>query len=181
MTLRRTQARALAGAFAVLAAGCASAGGSTETARISIQAECAASVPRDSARLAAAFDSLHALALRGRAAEDLVLAPHDQEPKLVNDAELERLLSTLYPRELLAAGLGGATDVAILVDASGAVRNVALVRASTHNALNLATVSVAKEMRFRPARQQGCPVPFFKVTPFTWVVDRTPEAPRTPM
>lgn len=160
----------LAGTLAVLAAGCASAGGSTAPAT---SAACASAGASDDVGLAAAFDSLHALRLRGRAAEDLVLAPHDHEPQLANPREMRRLLETMYPPTLRDAGAGGSTEVAMLVDATGSVRNVLLVRGSGHGELDQASIAVVKAMRFRPARQGSCPVPFFSSFPVGWHLERS--------
>lgn len=170
MTLGPTPALALAGALALLAAGCASAGGSTAPAA---SAACASAGASDDASLAAAFDSLHALRLRGRAAEDLVLAPHDRKPQLANPREMRRHLETMYPPMLRDAGAGGSSEVAMLVDATGAVRNVLLVRGSGHGELDQASITVVKAMRFRPARQGSCAVPFFSSFPVNWHLEKS--------
>jgi TonB family protein len=170
MPLRPTPALALAGALAFLAAGCASAGGSAPPAS---SAACASAGASDDAGLAAAFDSLHALRLRGRAARDLVLAPHDRKPKLENTAEVRRLLETTYPPLLRDAGVTGSSEVAMLVDATGTVRSVLLVRGSAHGELDRASIAVVKAMRFQPARQGSCPVPFFSSLPINWHLEKT--------
>lgn len=136
-------------------------------------AACAsAATPPDPASLATAFDSLHTLAMRGRAPAELVLAPHDRKPQLDNPGEVRNLLATLYPPALRDAQIGGTTRMAILLDAAGTVRNVLLVRGSAHDELDRASIAVARGMRFRPARQGSCPVPFFAVIPVTWTLER---------
>lgn len=169
MTLRSVRLPALWGALVVLA-GCASgsgasAGGPAPTA-------CAAAPQLEGVRLAAAFDSLHVLAMRGRSQKELVLAPHDRKPRLLNPGAIQQLLATSYPRALRDAGLGGQTEVAMLVDARGEVSRVLLVRSSLHGDLDAATINVVKEMRFRPAARGGCPVPFFSLVPITWTLER---------
>ena len=170
MTLRRTASVVLAGALASLA-GCAS-GGSSDTADGPAPATCAAAPQLEGARLAAAFDSLHALATRGRPQKELVLAPHDRKPRLLNAGAVQQLLATLYPPALRDAGLGGQTEVAFLVDTRGEVSSVVLVRSSRYHDLDLATISVVKGMRFRPAAEDGCPVPYFSLVPISWTLER---------
>lgn len=174
MTSRPAFPLVLSGVLAVLAAGCASSGGAAAAAAPAPSAACAsAATPPDDARLAAAFDSLHTLAMRGRAPGELVLAPHDRKPRIDNAGEVRNLLATLYPPALRDAKIGGTTRMALLVDASGTVRNVLLVRGSAHDELDRASIAVARSLRFRPARQGSCPVPFFMVIPITWTIEES--------
>lgn len=168
MTSRFAPARALVGALALLAAGCASAGGAASGSR---SAACAPAATPDSASLAAAFDSLHALRQRGRSAGELVLAAHDSKPQLANPGEVRKLFMRLYPPALRDAGVGGTAEVSMLVDASGIPREARVVRGSGHPELDRATLDVERGMRFRPARQGSCPVPFFMVMTHTWTVE----------
>lgn len=168
--------RALMGVLALLAAGCASSGGAAggaAPARLAASEACAsAAMPPDQASLAAAFDSLHKLLVGGRIPRDLVLAPHDRKPQLANTSEIQNVLMTAYPPALRDAGVQGTTQVAALVDAAGAVRDVRLVRPSMYNEFDAATVAVVRRMRFRPASQGGCPVPFFMSIPISWTLER---------
>jgi protein TonB len=79
----------------------------------------------------------------------------------------------LYPPALRDAGVGGTTEVSMLVDATGIPRDVRVVRGSSHPDLDRATIAVERGMRFRPARQGSCPVPFFMVMTHTWGVETT--------
>ena len=172
MTSRLVLPLALPGVFALLAAGCASAGGAASGSAPAPSAACASvAMPPDQESLAVAFDSLHKLAMRGRAPADLVLAPHDRKPQIDNRGEVRNLLATSYPPALRDAEIGGITHVSVLVDAAGTVRNVLLVRGSAHDELDRASIAVARGMKFRPARQGSCPVPFFTVIPITWTVE----------
>ncbi|HEX8274444.1 MAG TPA: energy transducer TonB [Longimicrobiaceae bacterium] len=168
MSIRRTASLVFAGALASLAAGCASAGGATSGPR---SAACASVSIPDSASLAAAFDSLHALRLQGRSGGELALVPHDSKPQLANPREVRKLFMRLYPPALRDAGVGGTTEVTLLIDASGIPRDVRVVRGSGHPELDRATIDVQKGMRYRPARQGSCPVPFFMVMLHNWVVE----------
>lgn len=168
MTFLRTASVVLAGALALLAAGCASAGGAAPGSR---SAACAPAAAPEAASLAAAFDSLHALRLRGRSAGELVLAPHDSKPQLTNPIEVRSLFMKRYPPALRDAGVGGTVEVSLLVDASGVPTDVRVVRGSGHPDLDRATVEVQRGLRFRPARQGRCPVPFFMGMTHTWVVE----------
>lgn len=173
MTSRLALPLALCGALSVLAAGCASAGGAASGSASAPSAACAsAAMPPDPASQAAAFDSLHKLLVGGRLPRDLVLAPHDRKPQLDNFAEIQELFRTTYPPALRDAGVQGSAQVAALLDARGAVRDVKLVRSSMYNELDAATVAVVRRMRFRPARQGGCPVPFFMSLPVSWTLER---------
>ena len=165
----RLALQALSGALAVLVAGCASGGGAGSGSAPS--AACASAAAPVSASLAPAFDSLFALRQRGRSVGELVLAPHDVKPRLANADEVGHLLKTLYPPTLRNTGAGGTTEVAILLDASGTTRHARVVRSSPFPALDTATVSVARAMRFRPARQGSCPVPYFTSVPVTWTLE----------
>lgn len=172
MTTRHAASVVLAGALASLAAGCAS-GGASDTADGPAPASCAAAPRLEGARLAAAFDSLHALAVRGRPAEDLVLAAHDTKPRLANADEVERLLERNFPRALRGRTAVGGVQVTALIDASGKVSEVRLMRGSDIEDLNRATLTVMRGMRFRPASREGCPVPFFTVLPVNWSTVRS--------
>lgn len=111
--------------------------------------------------------------MRGRAANGLVLAPHDRKPRLDNAAEVQQLLARLYPPALRDAGVTGRSEVAALIDTAGTVRRVLPVRGSAHEELDRATATVVRAMRFRPARQGSCPVPFFASLPVTWTLERS--------
>ena len=160
-----TSRPALTLALLAVLAGCASARGAGASAA------CASAAAPDPARLVAAFDSLHALALRGRAPIDLVLAPHDRKPQLDNPGEVQQLFMKLYPPALRDAGVGGTTALALLVDATGNVGEVRLVRGSGHDELDRASMTVVRSMRWRPARQGSCPVPFYMGMPITWSLE----------
>ncbi|MET0397530.1 MAG: energy transducer TonB [Longimicrobiaceae bacterium] len=163
---------ALSGALAVLVAGCASAGAAGSAPAPTASAACAPAL--DDARLAAAFDSLHALRQSRRRANDLVLVPSDREPQLQNASEVQRLLVTLYPAALRSTGVTGRTEVALLIDESGTVRDARLVGGSTHPDFDQPALLVSRGMRFRPARKGRCPVPFFATIPISWVLIRNP-------
>jgi protein TonB len=173
MTSRLALHLALPGAFAALAAGCASAGGAASGSASAPSAACAsAAMPPDPASQAAAFDSLHRLLVGGQVPGDLVLAPHDRKPQLDNAAEVQELLRTMYPKALRDAGVQGTAQVAALLDTRGVVRDVKLVRPSMYSDLDAATLAVVKRMRFTPAKQGNCPVPFFMSLPVTWSLER---------
>ena len=80
---------------------------------------------------------------------------------------------TLYPPALRSTGVTGRSEVALLIDASGTVRSARMVRASTHPDFDQPALTVSRGMRFRPARQGSCPVPFFATIPITWVLNRS--------
>ncbi|MEW5931399.1 MAG: energy transducer TonB [Gemmatimonadota bacterium] len=83
---------------------------------------------------------------------------------------VRRRLATHYPPALRDAGVVGKSEVAVLIDAAGSVGNVLVARGAGHADFDLATIAVARGMRFRPAAQGG-PVPFFSVMPVTWTLE----------
>ncbi len=173
MASKHFLAPALAGALALLAAGCAASAGASGSGPATPASCAAAARPPDDVSLAAAFDSLHALRLRGRSVNGLVLAPHDRKPRLDNPGEVQQLLGRLYPPALRASGVTGRTEVAALIDTAGIVRRVLLVRGSTYDEFDRAASTAVRAMRFRPARQGSCAVPYFASLPITWTLQRT--------
>lgn len=88
-------------------------------------------------------------------------------PKLLNAAEITRLLAANYPPLLRDAGVTGGAVVEIQIGADGQVRNVSALEAS-HEQFGDAAARTAREMRFRPARVDGRPVPYTAVQPITF-------------
>ena len=76
---------------------------------------------------------------------------HTVKPKMLNPAEVDRVLKREYPALLKDAGIGGTTKVHLFIDESGEVAN-ALVRASSgHVALDEIALRVGEAARFSPA------------------------------
>ncbi|HEY0809313.1 MAG TPA: TonB family protein, partial [Longimicrobiales bacterium] len=81
--------------------------------------------------------------------------PYTEKPELQNRDEVGRLLVRNYPPLLRDAGVGGTALVWTLIDESGVVTNVKLKQTSGHDAIDVAAMKVAQELRFTPARNRG--------------------------
>lgn len=92
-------------------------------------------------------------------------------PVLVNGAELARRLDALYPPLLKSAGVRGEAEVALVVNAQGAVTEARVLSAS-HPAFGEAASTAIRDARFRPAKHQGKPVAVRVTMPFTFGPDR---------
>ena len=125
----------------------------------------------DGHSLLQAYDSLATLA-RALDPERLVLAPHTDKPQLANHAAVARLLGSLYPPALRDAGITGKATVSFLLQVDGTVEQVRIVRSSGYPEMDAASVTIARNLRFKPARDGTCAVPFFSVTPLTWSLER---------
>ena len=73
--------------------------------------------------------------------------------------EVRQVLESAYPLNLKNAGIGGRVEMWLYVDLSGAVVNQEIKTGSGNDALDRAAMEVARQMRFRPARNQGEPTP----------------------
>jgi TonB family protein len=85
--------------------------------------------------------------------------PHDREPVVIKQVEPE------YPRIAKQAGLTGTTQVAVLVDRCGKVRDVAVDKSSGTEALDEAAVTGVRQWRFRPGEDHGKPVAMWVTVP----------------
>ena len=90
-------------------------------------------------------------------AEQPTFVAYDTPPVLQNSGEIQRALQRAYPRDLMDAGIGGRVEMWLYVDLSGAVANHELKTSSDNEALDRAAAEVVRQMRFRPARNQGEP------------------------
>lgn len=92
-----------------------------------------------------------------------------QTPKLLNIAEVQRIISASYPRMLQDAGIGGTSDVQFVIRTDGSV-DPASIKAveATRPEFGEAAVLVAKQFRFSPGTYQGEPVRVLTTMPITW-------------
>jgi periplasmic protein TonB len=75
-------------------------------------------------------------------------------PALLNGAEVRRALERNYPALLRDAGVGGLTNVWVLLDENGRVVEAKIKDSSGHSALDDVALKVAPLMRFSPAMQR---------------------------
>lgn len=95
------------------------------------------------------------LAERAAQAERPTFVAFDTPPLLQNGGEIQQVLMRAYPRDLMNAGTGGRVEMWLYVDLSGAVANQEIKTSSGNDALDRAAMEVARQMRFRPASNQG--------------------------
>lgn len=91
----------------------------------------------------------------------------DEKPRLVNAAEVARLLRESYPPLLRDAGVTGSATVAFVLGEDGAVTEARTLE-STHPAFSDVAVTVVRQARFRPARLRGQPVRVRVTLPVTF-------------
>jgi TonB family protein len=78
-------------------------------------------------------------------------------PQLVNERAVAKMVSHAYPADLLDAGVTGRATLAVTVGRDGRVADVAMVSA-TRAPFAAVAQSVARRMRFLPAKAGGAPV-----------------------
>ena len=83
--------------------------------------------------------------------------PFDTSPFQLNAGDAAKLLERFYPKDLRARGVGGSVVLWLFVDESGNVARHDVKVSSGFEALDLAAVSVARMLRFAPARAPGIP------------------------
>lgn len=79
---------------------------------------------------------------------------YDTPPRLLNGAQIERLLLTEYPAPLRDAGIGGRVVMWLYVDLSGNVARTVVKESSGHALLDAAAERIASRMRFAPAKNR---------------------------
>ena len=97
------------------------------------------------------------MAERAAQAEQPTFVAFDTPPILQNGGEIQQILQRAYPRDLMNAGTGGRVEMWLYVDLSGAVANQEIKTSSGNDVLDRAAMEVARQMRFRPASNQGEP------------------------
>ena len=96
-----------------------------------------------------------------------VPTPYTKAPDLVNRAEVATAMEAAYSAELRAQMRGTAT-VYIFIDEQGDASNVVIQKSSGYPALDEAALTVARVMRFIPARNRGAVVPVWVSLPITF-------------
>jgi TonB family protein len=93
------------------------------------------------------------------------LSQVDVQPELMNREAVARALSTHYPALLRDAGVTGEATLTFVVDTLGVPDPASMqVESTTHEDFSTAAISVAKVMRFRPARSADAGVVPVRVT-----------------
>jgi TonB family protein len=93
---------------------------------------------------------------------------------------LRRLFEETYPPELRRAGRSGRATLALLVDASGTVRETRLVRSSGYPSMDLAAATLLKQAAFDPAFAGTCSVPSVLILPVTYQLATPADPGRRP-
>lgn len=90
-------------------------------------------------------------------------------PRLANPEAIRERLRETYPEPLRDRGIGGEVRLRILISAEGLPTAVELDGSSGQPALDEASLRVAEEMRFEPARDAaGRAVPVWTSFPIEW-------------
>lgn len=79
-------------------------------------------------------------------------------PEIMYRQEAESIIASFYPTALQRAGVGGSVKLQLWVDAEGRVDNIQMREGSGYQSLNVAAMRAARELRFRPATNNGNPV-----------------------
>jgi periplasmic protein TonB len=87
------------------------------------------------------------------------VTPMDVKPKLLNQSDVERLVSRNYPPLMRDAGITGKTTVWIRVGEDGKPTSWLVKKGSGYDALDSAAVRVAPDLRFTPAQNLGRSIP----------------------
>lgn len=106
-------------------------------------------------------------AVRGGAPVDVAVV--EERPKLVNAAEMQRVLRRLYPDLLRDAGVTGETVLKFVISAEGRVEPGSIeVLSTTHQGFAEASTQVAERFKFRPAKIEGRKVRVAISMPIQW-------------
>lgn len=109
------------------------------------------------------------------------LSALDQQPTLLNGAEMERRISALYPSALLDTRVGGTVVLNFRIQASGIADSSSVtVEEATHPAFVEPAMIILREMRFAPARVGGRPVPVWVMIPIYFSYMRSPSERKLP-
>ena len=90
--------------------------------------------------------------------ESLGVAGDTGEPRLLNQHDLIRAIEREYPPMLRDRLIRGTTNVHILIDEEGIVRDRKVSKSSGHRALDDAALRVVRVARFSPAKNRDEPV-----------------------
>lgn len=92
----------------------------------------------------------------------------DRPPRLVNAAEVARLLQENYPAALRKEGIGGTVVLRVLVDVRGDVEKVEVEQPGPDRRLDEAALRLAESLRFEPARARATPISAWTRQPLTF-------------
>ncbi|MEW5931905.1 MAG: M56 family metallopeptidase, partial [Gemmatimonadota bacterium] len=102
------------------------------------------------------------------------------KPRLVNGAQVQRLLARTYPPVLRDAGITGRAEVAMVVTAGGAPTEVRVLEATRPEFAEAAAV-VMRQARFAPAKRDGRAVAVRLQLPVAFTLERdTAPVPGVP-
>ena len=94
--------------------------------------------------------------------------PFTSAPRIVNAAEVQKVLAQEYPPLLRDAGIGGTVLVYLYVDVTGNPVNVLLDHSSGHAALDEAALRAAESFNFSPAKNREETVPVWIRLPISF-------------
>jgi TonB family protein len=103
--------------------------------------------------------------LQRKVGEQPSFTPMTQRPELLDLNGVQQALADNYPPALRDAGIGGRTLIWFLIDETGVVRKTQLKESSGRAELDSAALRLASQLRFRPAENDGVPVPVWVEIP----------------
>jgi len=132
---------------------------------------------QDAAAAQPTADSAHS-----QAREAYELPDVEEQPELLNRADVVRSISRNYPREMRRRHLTGSVGIRMLVERDGTVDSATVAAMdSTQPGFAAAAVKIVRAMRFRPARVGGQPVPVWVMFPVSfWTWPRGSPPPYSP-
>ena len=92
----------------------------------------------------------------------------DTEPYYWNRRDAEQALTREYPAVLRDRGIGGRTDVWLLIDEGGRVTEQQVKRSSGYGQLDGAALRASRRLRFAPATHCGEPVAVWVAVPVSF-------------
>jgi len=94
--------------------------------------------------------------------------PYDTPPRLTNAPHIRERIQELYPQQLKEAGVGGSVNVWLFIGDDGVVERSQVNQSSGTEQLDEAAVTLAREMVFTPASNDGTPVSVWVSIPVTF-------------
>jgi protein TonB len=99
------------------------------------------------------------------------LSAVEEQPRVANGPELQRLLERNYPPLLREAGVTGQVSVRMRVEEDGTVDPASItIEDASNDQFADATKRTVARLRFRPAKVGGRPVKVWVILPVTWQV-----------
>lgn len=90
---------------------------------------------------------------------------YEVAPRLLNAAEIQRLLERSYPAALRSAGIEGSVILRVFIDEQGAVQSTDVTESSGYPSMDEAALTAADRMQFSPAMNRDKPIAVWLALP----------------